>query len=336
MRRFVFVAALVLASTVLVYTGLNTIGLMPIEASAQSVSIDRLFNLEVIAISFLFSLIVVPLVYSLIVFRRRPGETGDGAHFDGNSRLEIVWTVVPLITVLAFAYLGAQSLGETRRVDPQAMQISVTGIQWAWSFNYPDYGIQSNELYLPVNQQVLLNMTSQDVIHSFWVPEFRVKQDLVPGRTTEYRITPTLIGDYKVRCAELCGTSHAYMLAPIHVVSEADFQAWVQKEQAAAAAAASGSPDPTRGQQLYENIGCKACHSLDGSAGVGPSWKGLFGSEVELNDGTKVTADEAYIVESIKNPGAKIVNGYQAGAMPQFSLTDAQINDIVAFIKTVK
>ena len=179
-------------------------------------------------------------------------------------------------------------------------------------------------------------MTSKDVIHSFWVPEFRVKQDLVPGRTTEYRITPTLLGDYKVRCAELCGTSHAYMLAPIHVVSEADFQAWVQKEQAAAAAAASGAPDPTRGQQLYENLGCKACHSLDGSAGVGPSWKGLFGSEVELNDGTKVTADEAYIIESIKNPSAKIVNGYQAGTMPQFSLTDAQINDIVAFIKTVK
>ncbi len=336
MRRFVFVAALVLVSTVLVYAGLNAIGLMPVEASAQSISIDHLFNLEVIAISFLFSLIVIPLAYSLIAFRRRPGETGDGAHFEGNTRLEIFWTVIPLITVLAFAYMGAQSLGEIRRVDPQAMQISVTGIQWAWSFNYPDYGIQSNELYLPVNRQVLLNMTSQDVIHSFWVPEFRVKQDLVPGRTTEYRITPTLIGDYKVRCAELCGTSHAYMLAPIHVVSETDFQAWVQKEQAAVAAAATGAPDPARGQQLYESVGCKACHSLDGSTGVGPSWKGLFGSEVALNDGTKVTADEAYIVELIKDPGAKIVNGFQAGAMPQFNLTDAQINDIVAFIKTVK
>src|SRR3990172_6802993 len=211
MRHFVIVAILILVMTVLAYFGLIAADLMPIQASAQSLSIDWLWNLEMMIISFLFALIVVPMFYSLIVFRRKKGETGDGEHMEGNTTLEVTWTVIPLFVVLAFAYLGAYSLGETRRLNPDAMEIKVTAQQFAFSFEYPELGFVSNELYLPVDKQVVLKMTSRDVIHSFWVPEFRIKQDVVPGRTTEYRITPTLIGDYKVRCAELCGTSHAYM-----------------------------------------------------------------------------------------------------------------------------
>ena len=161
--------------------------------------------------SFFFALIVVPIAYSLIVFRRKKGETGDGEHIEGNTKLEIAWTVLPLFVVFLFAYLGSVSLGNIRRVDSNAMVVKVTGIQWTWKFEYPDYGVISKELYLPVNKQVVLKMQSTDVIHSFWVPEFRFKQDVVPGRVTEYRVTPILVGDYKVRCAELCGTSHSYM-----------------------------------------------------------------------------------------------------------------------------
>jgi len=143
-----------------------------------------------------------------------------------------------------------------------------------------------------------------------------------------------------VRCAELCGTSHAYMQAAVVVVSQADYDKWVADQTAAAQAealASAGKPDAKRGQTLYQESGCKACHSLDGAKGVGPTWKGVFGSSVELADGTSVTADEAYLTESIKLPGAKTVNGFSANAMPSFAyLTDGQVADLVEFIKTLK
>jgi len=318
----------------LTYTGLTSLGLMPVEASAQAISIDWLWNLQVIAMSFLFSLIIVPLFYSLIVFRRRKGETGDGEHFEGNATLEITWTVIPLFAVISFAYLGAYSLGETRRVDPQAMEIKVIAQQWAWSFEYPDYGIITKELYLPVNKQAYLTMTSRDVIHSFWVPEFRVKQDVVPGRITEYRITPTLEGMYKVRCSEMCGVSHAYMLAPVAVVSEDEFTSWVADRQVEALAAAQ-TPE-ARGQTLATQNGCFGCHTVDGSAGQGPTWQGIYGSQVKLADGSTVTVDDAYIKESVLSPQAKIVAGFETVKMPTFDFTNDQISDIIAYIKTLK
>jgi len=334
MRHFVIVGVLVLLLSILTFWGLEAVGLMPVQASLQAQTVDWMFRLEMAVISFLFALIVVPLVYSLLVFRRKPGDTSDGEHIEGNTRLEVTWTVLPLITVLVFSYLGAVTLGETRRLDPNAMVVNVTAFQWGWRFEYPDYGIQSNKLYLPANRQVVLKMNSNDVIHSFWVPEFRIKQDVVPGRTTEYRITPVRIGEYKVRCAEICGASHAYMEAPV-VVSQADFQKWVQ-ESVAAQAATSG-PDPKRGEKLYNELGCKACHSIDGSKGVGPTWKGLWGEQVKLSDGTTVVADEAYIIESIRQPQAKIVAGFEQQAMPAFTtLTDAELADLIAFIQTLK
>jgi cytochrome c oxidase subunit 2 len=228
--------------------------------------------------------------------------------------------------------MGAYSLGETRRVDPNAMVIKVTAIQWAWKFEYPDYGVTSKELYLPNDKQVLLKMESPDVIHSFWVPEFRVKQDVVPGRVTEYRITPTLEGSYKVRCSELCGTSHAYMESPVVVVSQAKFDAWILQKQAEAAAAQT--PEG-RGQLLVANNGCAACHSIDGTTMPGPTWQALAGSSVKLADGSTVTADDAYLIESIKNPTAKVVEGFNP-IMPQYPFTDAEIADLVAYIKTLK
>jgi cytochrome c oxidase subunit 2 len=335
MRHFVIVGVLVLLLSILTFWGLEAVGLMPVQASLQAQTVDWMFRLEMAVISFLFALIVVPLVYSLLVFRRKPGDTSDGEHIEGNTRLEVTWTVLPLITVLVFSYLGAVTLGETRRLDPNAMVVNVTAFQWGWRFEYPDYGIQSNKLYLPANRQVVLKMNSNDVIHSFWVPEFRIKQDVVPGRTTEYRITPVRIGEYKVRCAEICGASHAYMESPVVVVSQTDFQKWVQ-ESVAAQAATSG-PDPKRGEKLYNELGCKACHSIDGSKGVGPTWKGLWGEQVKLSDGTTVVADEAYIIESIRQPQAKIVAGFEQQAMPAFTtLTDAEIADLIAFIQTLK
>jgi cytochrome c oxidase subunit 2 len=334
MRRFVIVGVLVVIMTVLVYLFLTNAGLLPVEAAQQAVTIDWMFNLQFALIAFFGSLIMVFIGYSLVVFRRKQGETGDGAYFKGNSRLEIVWTVVPLIIVIALAYIGSQNLAEVRHEDSQAMVVNVTAFQWNWEFSYPDYGITSNSLYLPVDKQVLLKLTSRDVIHSFWVPEFRVKQDALPGANLvkELRINPTLIGEYKVRCAELCGGAHAAMESPVVVVSKADFDAWVSKESA------STVQDPVgRGQKLAESQ-CKACHSFDGTGGVGPTWKGLAGSKVDLADGSSATADDEFLKESIVLPAAKIVKGFQ-NIMPatyKSSLSDQQVSDLIAFIKSLK
>jgi len=310
------------------------VGLMPVAASAQSVPIDRLLNLEWATISFLSALILVPFTYSLFVFRQKKGDTTDATHVEGNTNLEIAWTIVPLFLVMAFAYLGAGNLAQIQRADPDAMVVKVTAQQWSWSFEYPSYGVTSTELHLPVDKQVLLQMTSRDVIHSFWVPEFRPKQDLVPGRITQLRITPTLIGNYKVRCAEMCGTSHAYMEQPVVVTNKADFDVWMGEEVKKAEAAAA-TPEG-RGQALVSASGCAACHSINGAVGIGPTWYGLFGSQVKISGDGTVTADEAYIHESIKVPQAKIVAGFENQLMPNYGFNDDQINDIVAYIKTLK
>ena len=337
MRHFVIVGFLVIATTILVYFGLSSAHLMPLAASAQAIPIDWMWNLELIFMSFFFAIIVAPMGYSLIVFRRKKGDTSDAEHMEGNTKLEIAWTIIPLFVVMAFAYLGAVNLAETRRVDPDAIIVKVTGIQWSWNFEYPaadGVSVVSTELHLPVGKQVLLQMTSKDVIHSFWVPEFRVKQDLVPGRITELRITPTLEGNYKVRCAELCGTSHAYMEKPVVISSQGDFDVWMA-EQVKLAEKAAATPEG-RGQALVAANGCAACHSINGAQGIAPTWFGLFGSEVRLTDGTTVIADEAYITESIKAPQAKIVAGFETQLMPTYGFTDEQIADIVAYIKTLR
>jgi len=333
MRRYVIIFILVLVSTFLVHTWLMSIGLFPTEASAQSIAVDQLFHVHLWLISFLFSLIMVTLMYSLIVFHRRKDEIGDGAYLTGNSTLEITWTAIPLVAVLVLAYAGAKTLGAIRVIDPTALQVKVTAGQWYWQYAYPDYGVTSTDLYLPVQVQIDLQMTSVDVIHSFWVPEFRVKQDIIPGRSVDLRVTPILIGKYKVRCSELCGLRHAYMEGAVYVVSQTDFAKWISQQQSAA------PPSPElRGQQLATSYGCTNCHSIDGSPKTGPTWLHLYGASVKLSDGTSVTADDNYIKTSIINPNLQIVSGFPANTMPDFSqvLDQTMVEALLAYIKTLK
>jgi len=339
MRHFVIVGILVFVMAGLTYFGLESAGLMPVEASDQARYIDWMWNLQLIAMSFLFALIFAPMLYSLVVFRRRKGDTSDAEHVEGNTTLEVVWAVVPLIAVLAFSYLGAGNLADTLRADPKATIVKVTGIQWSWKFEYPpdpETGIVvvTDELHLPVGKQILLRMTSTDVIHSFWVPEFRVKQDVVPGRFTELRVTPTREGNYEVRCAELCGTSHYSMIKPVVISSQENFDAWmvVQVEEAKIK---SATPEGS-GQLLVSANGCAACHSLDGSPGIGPTWFTLAGSEEELVGGETVIADDTYLAESIRTPQSQIVAGFETQLMPTYGFTDEQIANIVAYIKTIR
>lgn len=335
-KHFVLVGLLVVAMTALIYLGMRSINLLPTAAAVQAETIDRLFYVHVFMIALLFSLISAFIIYSIFVFRAKPGDQSAGAFFKGNSRLEVFWTVIPLITVITFSFFGARNLAETRRVDPEAMVVKVTASSWAWQFDYPDYGIKARELVLPVNEQVLLRLTSRDVIHSFWVPEFRVKQDALPGENLvkELRITPIKVGEYTVMCAELCGGAHADMVAPVKVVSEAEFQAWVAEQMGKAV------EDPLeRGGTYIEAGGCLTCHSVDGTRLSGPTLKGLYGSQRELENADNVNADEAYLVKAILDPNAQIVKGYAPNVHPgdyASVLTEQQVNDMVEYIKSLK
>ena len=331
---------LVVVVTALLILGMQYIRILPAAASAQAQPIDQLFYLELKVIAFLFSLIVVLMVYSIFIFRRKRGDAADAAHIEGSTKLEIVWTVAPLATVMLFAYLGGNALAATMTPEPKPLRVEVIGKQWTWSFIYPDYGVISDKLYLPEDKQSILLLSSEDVIHSFWVPEFRVKQDALPGGedfVRDLRLTPTEQGEYTLRCAELCGLRHTYMESPVIVLSQADFDSWLNE-------AAGISDDPVvRGEKWATNFGCRSCHSVDGTKIVGPSWTELCdGSEV-LADGSTVTVDEEYIRESILNSNAKIVQGFAPGLMPaQFidpvtkkPISNEQIADLIAYADSI-
>jgi cytochrome c oxidase subunit 2 len=334
MKHAVVVVVLTAILTLLVGFGLESIGLLPEQASEEGVGIDQLFSLMMWAIAFLFSLIMVAVLYSSFAFRRREGEEDlDGEYISGNSRLEIVWTVIPLAAVIGLGIWGTQVLADITRPEPDELVVEVTGFQFGWRFEYPAQGVTSVDLNLPRGKQVLLKLESLDVIHSFWVPEFRVKQDAVPGLVTELRITPTELGSYTLRCAELCGLSHAYMLSNVNVMEPADFDAWLAGE----AEASQGKVDPVVEGEKQFQLSCSSCHSVDGSTSVGPTLLGSFGSERELSDGSVVTVDEEYLRIAILVPGEQIVAGF-ANVMPPSlgdTLSAQQIDALVAYIKSL-
>jgi len=345
-KHFAVVAVMIVVGTALTYLILTAIYELPVAASTEAVSIDALFDAHFLLISFLFALVIVFMLYSIVVFRRRPEDEADaeGDHFHGHTGLEIAWTIVPLVLVVFFGVWATQVLGEVTERREDEMVIRVIGRQWSWRFEYPEHDdLGSDELVVPVNQPVRLQMESEDVLHSFWVPEFRVKQDLVPGQMTEVRITPSQTGDYKVLCAEICGTGHSDMRAPVRVVSNADFDAWIQERSVSVTQLAPVE----RGQQWYTQFGCNACHSLDGTAGVGPSWQGLSGSDRSLASGETVVADEEYLRNSILNPNDQIVEGYAPNVMPanfeeQFAEVEGQydgevdiVAEIIAYIQSL-
>jgi cytochrome c oxidase subunit 2 len=338
MVHFLIVGVLVILSTWGIYTWfLNNETLLPDAASNQAIYIDEIFNLQWLLMAFFFSLIVVFVLYSVIVFRRKKGETGSGAYFEGNTTLEIVWTIIPLAVVLFLSFKGAEALGNVERRDPEALEVTVIASQWNWRFEYPESNVVSPELYLPVNRQVLLRMRSEDVIHSFWVPEFRVKQDILPGDdeyVRELRITPNETGTFTVRCAELCGQLHYSMVADVVVVAQSEFDNWLEFQ----AGECDLGPESC-GERWATQQGCIACHSTDGTRIVGPTWLELFGSEVSLEDGSTVLADEEYLVKSIIDPNVQVRADFLADVMPKDfgeKLSDEQINDIIAFIQSLE
>ena len=229
-KHAIIVSVLILVTSAGLYFLFDWMFTLPEPASSQAVPIDNLFQAHFITMAVLFAMIMVIMIYSVVVFRRRPDDEADGPHVHGHTGLEIAWTIIPTIVVVGFGVYGLILFREVTADQPDEMVVSVTGRQWSWAFEYPEADVRSARLVLPVDQPVLLELHSEDVLHSFWVPEFRVKQDLVPGQTTHVRFTPVEVGEYKLRCAELCGLTHWNMLATVRVVPQDEYDAWMTEQ----------------------------------------------------------------------------------------------------------
>jgi cytochrome c oxidase subunit 2 len=309
---------------------------LPERGSKIAEKVDHVFLFIFLIVFIIFLLVEGLLIYFAIKYRRRKeGERTE--YITGSSFLEIGWTVLPLILVLMIFGYGLYVFAELRQVPQDAYEIRVTAKQWLWEFHYPQItrGL-INELRVPLGRAIKLIMTSEDVIHSFFIPTFRVKEDVVPGRYTYLWFEPTKVGTYEVFCAEYCGTGHSSMQAKIIVMEPNRFQEWLEGFVSEAAQITTQTP-AQKGKELIAQKGCMACHSIDGSPRVGPTFKGIFGRQELLQDGTQIVVDENYIKESIYEPTAQLVKGFPP-IMPSFKgvLTDEDINSIIEYFKTLE
>ncbi len=278
----------------------------------------------------LIGITVAMAVFVIRYHRSRSPEPTSQA--DGNLWLEIIWTVLPSLLVLAMFYYGWSGYLALRNVPKGAMQVTATARMWSWSFTYAN-GKTSPKLYVPVGKPVKVNLVSLDLLHGFYLPAFRVKRDVVPGMKNYTWFVATKAGSYDLFCSQYCGTGHSSMITTVEAIPEEEFTEWLTK--------GNGRTDvPTRdGAGLAKGKGCLACHSLDGSRGVGPTFKGLFRRQVKvLQNGRlqSVIADESYLRESIRLPAAKVVEGYQP-IMPAYpDLTEEEIEAMVEFIEEAR
>lgn len=306
----------------------NSFRLFPEQASTVATSVDNLYFF-LVAVTAFFSLLIFGLIFFFAIRHRRRSLADRPAPVHGGLALEVVWTVIPLGLVMVMFAWGASVYLEQSRPPGDAMQVYVVGKQWMWKLQHMEGQREINELHVPVGRAVRLTMTSEDVIHSFYVPAFRVKYDVLPGRYTTVWFKPTKVGKYHLFCAEYCGTKHSGMIGWIHVMEPADYAAWL------GGGAAEGSL-ASNGEKLFQDLACVNCHRLN-EQGRGPNLMNLFGSAVTLADGGTITADEAYIRESILNPSAKVVAGFQQ-IMPTFQglVTEEGLLQLIEYIKTLK
>jgi cytochrome c oxidase subunit II len=283
---------------------------------------------------FLLILITFLMVYFTIRYRRK--KHPQPVQIIGSTWLEITWTVIPTFLVLTMFYYGYVGFHTLKSPPKNAMKVRVIASQWAWLFEYENK-VNAPELRVPVGKPVELLLTSRDVIHSFYLPAFKIKQDAVPGMETRLWFEPTRTGTYDVLCAEYCGLQHSYMLTKVAVVPEADFNQWLKQMQKKREAEAAKEP---AGLRLFQEKGCKACHTIDGTLLVGPTLKGLFGKKVTVvTEGKErtITADESYLRKSLIEPGADVVKGFPPIMPSQKGVsTDAEINELVKYIKELK
>jgi cytochrome c oxidase subunit II len=302
--------------------------LFPDQASTMATQVDVLFFFLVgISVFFATLIFIVIIVFAVKYRRRSEDERPQEIHSD--LRLEILWTVIPLGLTLVMFVWGAKLFFIINDPPANSLEINVVAKQWMWKVQHPEGQLEIDELHIPVGRPVKLTMTSQDVIHDFFVPAFRLKKDVLPGRYTTVWFEATAAGEYHLFCSQYCGTQHSLMIGRIVVMPVTEYQAWLS-------GGATGVSMATAGERLFQRLGCNTCH-VESGAGRGPSLAGLFGKTVKLAGGNSVIADETYIRESIVNPQAKIVAGYEP-IMPVFKglISEDGILQILAYLKTLK
>jgi cytochrome c oxidase subunit II len=300
--------------------------LWPADASSHALPVDALYIFLVAVSAFMTLAIFVVIVVFGFKYRRRPGRV---AHqIEGSLVLELIWSVIPMGIFVVIFIWGAVLYFQQRTPPKDATEIYVVGKQWMWKIQHAGGQREIDELHVPVNRDIKLVMTSQDVIHSFFIPAFRVKQDVLPGRYTTLWFRATKIGTYHLFCAQYCGTEHSGMIGQVVVMSPQDYQKWLAGGTAVGSLAQSG-------QTLFQQLGCGTCHRFD-VQGRGPNLTGVYGKPVTLEDGRTVTVDDDYIRESILVPAAKVVSGFKP-IMPSFQgqVTDEQLNALVAYVKSL-
>lgn len=306
----------------------------PPEASTFAKPYDGMYDF-IQWVSIVFGVLIFAVLFGFVAKynrKKHPVAIQGNTH---NLALELLWSVPPGFLLFYMFWIGFKGFLDLREPPRDAYTIAVSGQKWAWSFSYPN-GAKSGELHVPVNRPVMLTMTSQDVIHSLYIPAFRCKQDVVPGRTTRQWFVPTRIGTYVIECAEYCGTSHSDMLTKCVVHEQADFDAWV-KEAANWLGdwIKAGKPLAEAGRRLYtEELACKTCHTIDGTKFTGPTFKDAWGRHETLTDGRSVTVDEAYFRKSIKEPTADVVSGFTPVMAPQ-PLDEDQVKAMIEFLKSI-
>jgi cytochrome c oxidase subunit 2 len=300
--------------------------------------------ITVISVVFL-ALITVLMVAFVIKYRRK--RHPEASQIEGNTFLEVAWTVIPTLLVLGMFYYGWVGYRLMRNPPAGAMEVTAIAQMWSWQFRYTN-GKQSSELYVPVDQPVKVNLESRDVLHSFYVPAFKVKQDVVPGSTNFLWFESEELGTFDIFCAEYCGERHAYMLSKVVVVAQDEFDQWVETGVEDIQDVSGEELDEDAlvvrlqrtGERLSQVKGCNACHTVDGTALVGPTYKGLFGkTETVVTDGEtrQIVVDEDYVRNSILNPNADVVEGFQP-LMPsqEGMITDEEITAIIEYLKTLQ
>ena len=305
---------------------------LPPTGSTIASEVDSLFNFVLYASIVFFLLVVMLSLYFAFRYRKHGKERLDSAP-SHNIFLEILWTAIPVVLVFIVFFWGFKVYLKMNVVPKDAMEIKVTAQKWFWSFDYVKDGVNSlNELVVPVGKPVKLTMSSQDVIHSFYVPGFRIKMDILPNRYTITWFEATNIGAYDLFCAEYCGTGHSEMIGKVKAVSLEDYKIWLDE-------AGLGSEDMPLGElgaKAFNSKACQTCHNVDGTAAIGPALNGIFGKQERMADGQMITVDENYLRESMLNPAAKVVNGYQA-VMPSYQglLKDREIDALIEYIKSL-
>ena len=302
---------------------------LPPQSSTTAHEIDALFYFILWASVVVMAGVTFYMVYYVWKYRRR-SHTDRPVHVEPSKWLEISWVIIPSLLVMVVFFWGFKAFVSAGIAPDNAYEVRVTAKMWLWEFEYPNGTSSVGELYVPVGQPVKLVMTSTDVIHSFFVPAFRVKQDAVPNRYTTVWFEAKEPGEYQVFCAEYCGTSHSEMYAKVIAVERGEFNDWL-----ASGGGGDDLPLAELGEQLYSQQACNTCHSTDGSAKVGPSFLGSWGESRPLTGGSSVVMDDNYVRESIVEPGAKVVEGFPPVMPPYPNLTERQLAGIIAYIRDV-